>query len=213
MYDDTISFKANDPFEIVNRKVFDFNLMLHQKIISKRRINLFKLSNKKTQSEQKTKFFNAVKIGMFNFLNNLYGPSNTINFILQKNPEKSFQALWRFLINSSLGFGGFIDIAELFELKKERASFEQTLTKYGAKSGPYLVIPIIGAYSTRTLTADIFEIMTNPLFFLVKNKLVVFTIYNYNVISSYVDYYDLIFKNNIDTYARVRALYLQNKSF
>ena len=32
--------------------------------------------------------------------------------------------MWRFLINSSIGFGGILDIARLLELEKQRSSFE-----------------------------------------------------------------------------------------
>lgn len=151
--------------------------------------------------------------GINNFIDNLNGPSNTINFLLQKKPESSVQAFWRFAINSTFGLAGILDIASLFEMSNKHATYEQTFVKYGGRPGPYLMLPLLGASSVRGLFADGLEIMTNPFFFLIDNKLFVFIIYGYGELARNLDYYDLIFdNNNIDSYAKIRTLYLQNHS-
>lgn len=196
-------FAVNDPLEKINRQIFNFNLAFNNQIITRRKIDLLNPDMAKPSRRGK------IKLALSNFLDNTYGPSNVINFALQKKPEESFRAFWRFAINSTLGFGGLLDVAKSFNLEQERAGFEQTLVKCGVGTGPYIVLPIIGSYSPRGIGADILEVVVNPLSFLLGSKLVVFAIHNYNVRSVYTDYYDLIFENNVDTYARIRSLYLQ----
>lgn len=202
---------VKDPFEKINRSIFGFNTKVVGAIINKRRLCLFGCTRKPRHRGEKG--FYIFKVGISNFLSNLLEASNTINFALQKKPHNAFKSMWRFLINSSIGFGGILDIARLLELEKQRSSFEQTLVFYGAGPGPYFVIPILGSYSLRRIVGDFFEVLTNPLFFLIDSKFAVFVIYDYQVVSAHFDYYDLVFQGNIDTYAKLRSLYLQSNFY
>ena len=53
-----------------------------------------------------------VRMGLRNFSRNLREPTNFVNFLLQGKFGKAFETLGRFTINSTLGLGGLIDIAE-----------------------------------------------------------------------------------------------------
>ena len=45
--------------------------------------------------------------------------------------------------------GGFFDVASEMGLEKHSEDFGQTLGKWGAKPGPYLMLPFLGSSTTR----------------------------------------------------------------
>ncbi|NQX94979.1 MAG: VacJ family lipoprotein, partial [Erythrobacter sp.] len=89
--------------------------------------------------------------GLGNFVRNLGEPNNALNFLLQGKFGKTFETLGRMLINSTLGIGGLIDIAEKpgVGLPHRRNGFANTMGFYGVGSGPYLYLPITGATTAR----------------------------------------------------------------
>ena len=91
--------------------------------------------------------------GLGNFVQNLGEPNNALNFLLQGKFGKAFETLGRLLINSTLGLGGLIDIAEKpgIGLPYRRNGFGNTLGFYGVGGGPYLYLPITGATNARDL--------------------------------------------------------------
>ena len=72
------------------------------------------------------------------------------NNLLQRNYKGFFTELGRFLINSTLGFGGLWDIAKQeFGLQKTNVDFGQTLGKWGVGPGPFLVLPFLPPLTVR----------------------------------------------------------------
>ena len=57
--------------------------------------------------------------------------------------------LTRFVINSSIGLGGFIDVATKIGLTRHEEDFDQTLALWGVPSGPYIMLPALGPSSLR----------------------------------------------------------------
>lgn len=88
-----------------------------------------------------------------NFFRNLLEPINAFNYLLQLNPGKSAETLGRFAINSTIGIGGLVDVAEErpFNLPHRRNGFSNTLGYYGVGPGPFLVLPLIGPTTVRDL--------------------------------------------------------------
>ena len=93
-----ISEEIRDPYENLNRKTFEFNEKLDDKIL-------------KPVAKTYSKFPPEIKIGVSNFFNNLEDVETSINQFLQGKPKKSINDFSRFLINSIIGLGGFIDVA------------------------------------------------------------------------------------------------------
>jgi phospholipid-binding lipoprotein MlaA len=59
----------------------------------------------------------------------------------------------RFVINTTIGVGGFFDVATQMGLEKHEEDFSQTLAKWGVPSGPYVMLPALGPSTVRdTLT-------------------------------------------------------------
>ena len=120
-----ISEEIRDPYENLNRKTFEFNEKLDDKIL-------------KPVAKTYSKFPPEIKIGVSNFFNNLEDVETSINQFLQGKPKKSINDFSRFLINSIIGLGGFIDVASKIGLERHEEDFGQTLAVWGVGQGPYL---------------------------------------------------------------------------
>ena len=82
-------------------------------------------------------------------LDNLEEPRIFINDVLQGRPQSAATTLGRFLLNSTFGIGGLFDWATMSGMPRQTGDFGQTLYVWGADSGPYLVIPILGPATLR----------------------------------------------------------------
>lgn len=103
--------------------------------------------------------------GLGNVVRNLSEPTNFINYLLQFKVGKAFETLGRFAINSTLGFGGLVDIAGKpgINLPFRRNGFANTLGFYGVEPGAYIYLPVTGATSVRDLIGNGFNQLPLPL--------------------------------------------------
>jgi phospholipid-binding lipoprotein MlaA len=69
----------------------------------------------------------------------------------------------RFLINTTAGVGGFIDVAKMIDLPKHKEDFGQTLGFWGVPSGSYLVLPFFGPSSPRDAVGLVGDALFNPI--------------------------------------------------
>jgi|TARA_B100001778_G_scaffold326198_1_gene322555 phospholipid-binding lipoprotein MlaA len=132
----TISDDINDPFEEFNRKTFEFNENVDEKIL-------------KPVAKFYSNFPPKVKNGVTNFFNNLEDVETSINQLLQGKPKKSINDISRFIINSTIGLVGFIDVASKIGLERHEEDFSQTLAVWGVGSGPYIMLPGLGPSTLR----------------------------------------------------------------
>jgi len=96
-----------------------------------------------------------VRSGLRNFFSNLGEPLVFLNDLLQFKLGRAFKTFERFVINSTLGVGGLIDVAKSrnLGLPHHDNGFGNTLGYYGVGPGPYLFLPIIGPTTLRDLIA------------------------------------------------------------
>jgi len=129
----------DDPFEEYNRKVWAFNEFLDDNFA-------------KPTAEVYTSITpDFIEVGITNFFRNLNELDNTANQLLQGRPLLAINDFTRFLINSTIGLGGFIDVGSKFGLERHDEDFGQTLGTWGVGSGPFLMIPIYGPSTPRGL--------------------------------------------------------------
>jgi phospholipid-binding lipoprotein MlaA len=126
----------NDPFEDINRVTFEFNESLDRNFL-------------KPVAQTYSKTPKPIKKGVTNFFNNLEEVETTVNQVLQGKPKLALNDLTRFVINSSIGLGGFIDVATKMGLTRHEEDFDQTLALWGVPSGPYIMLPALGPSSLR----------------------------------------------------------------
>lgn len=126
-----------DPLEPLNRKVYAFNDGLDTYIARP-------LANAYSH-------ITPAPIRQYgsNFFNNLEDVWSTVNHALQLRPKHFFESAFRVSMNTFLGFGGFINIADDMGLERDTQDLGKTLGRWGASSGPYLVLPVFGASSLR----------------------------------------------------------------
>jgi len=89
------------------------------------------------------------RTGISNFFSNLDEPIIIVNSILQLSPVKTAKSVARLAVNSTIGIGGLIDVAQYWKLPGEHEDFGQTLGFYGVGPGPFLVLPLLGPSSLR----------------------------------------------------------------
>ena len=126
----------NDPFEDINRVTFEFNETLDRNFL-------------KPVAQTYSKTPKPIKKGITNFFNNLEEVETTVNQVLQGKPKLALNDLTRFVINSTIGLGGFIDVATKIGLTRHEEDFDQTLALWGVPSGPYIMLPALGPSSLR----------------------------------------------------------------
>lgn len=97
-----------------------------------------------------------VRSGIRHFFSNLGEPVIFANFMLQLKPKSAVRTVVRFLINSTVGVGGLIDVArtKAVELPHQPNSFGDTLGYYGVKPGPYLFLPLVGPSDFRDFVGE-----------------------------------------------------------
>lgn len=101
--------------------------------------------------------------GVSNFFNNIDDIGVTINDFLQFKLKQGGMDAGRFLVNTTVGVAGIIDVAQMIDLPKHNEDFGQTLGYWGVPSGPYLVLPFWGASSPRDTAGLIGDALFNPL--------------------------------------------------
>ena len=126
----------NDPFEDINRVTFEFNESLDRIFL-------------KPVATTYSKAPKPIKKGDTNFFNNLEEVETTVNQVLQGKPMLALNDLTRFVINSTIGLGGFIDVGTKIGLTRHEEDFDQTLALWGVPSGPYIMLPALGPSSLR----------------------------------------------------------------
>lgn len=98
-----------------------------------------------------------------NFFSNIEDISVFINSFLQGKFEQSGSDTARFLVNSTAGIGGLIDVATMIDLPKHDEDFGQTLGVWGVPTGPYMVLPFFGPSSPRGVIGLIGDAAMNPI--------------------------------------------------
>lgn len=130
-----------DPFEPLNRKVFAFNMAADRMLLRPVARGYDNLAPR------------PVKSGVANFFDNLATPIWALNHLLQGNFAEAGRQTGRFAINSTAGILGLFDVAggdSVGSVDKKRASFDQTFGKWGAPSGPYIMVPLLGPNTVRS---------------------------------------------------------------
>ena len=132
----------SDPLEPVNRRIYAVDRALGHAIRQRPRLP--------PMTEPRTR---AAAHAVSNALGNLDEPSIAANDLLQRKLVKAGRTVVRFLINSTVGVVGLIDVAERVGLKRHENSLDRTLASYGAPAGPYLYLPIAGPTTLRAAAA------------------------------------------------------------
>lgn len=101
--------------------------------------------------------------GVTNFFSNMDDIGVFTNDLLQGKFLQSAKDTARFLVNTTAGVGGFVDIGTMIDLPKHNEDFDQTLGFWGAPTGPYIVLPFFGPSSPRGILGLAGDAAMNPI--------------------------------------------------
>ncbi len=144
--------EINDPWEPMNRGIFDFNDTLD--------VHVFE----PIAQGYKDITHENVRIGVGNFFNNLRYPSYLVSDLVQFKFTQALTHTGRFLINTTAGIAGFIDVAKHVGLPDHEEDFGIALAYHGVPAGPYFVIPLIGPSNVRDTCGLVVDFFLDPLY-------------------------------------------------
>ena len=164
-----------------------------------------------------------IRNGVSNSLNNLSNLVTIPNNVLQGEFKKAGMNTSRFVINTTLGILGFIDVAEKIGFEEyEKEDYGQTFAVHGVSPGCYLVLPVLGPSTVRDTTSSLVNLLGGDAWYnvTVKNNTEHFEDGDYiaSRLTAGIDFrakniesFDNLEKNAIDFYASVKSLYLQDR--
>ena len=132
-----------DPLESVNRVMWDFNWDVLDAYIL-RPITV-------TYVAVMPQF---ARTGLVNAAENLREPANFTNNLFQGKVDESLDSFARFLINTTVGLLGTIDVASKIGIERHEEQFGETLAVWGVDTGPFLMLPFLGPSDPRSFTGD-----------------------------------------------------------
>ena len=144
---------ADDPLEPMNRYFFNFNQKLDRNAA-------LPAATFYTDTMP-----NPARRGIHNFLDNLSGPVNVVNDVLETQFGNAGKAAARFVVNTTIGVAGIFDVASGWGLPARNRDFGETLGGYGVPQGPYLVLPFRGPTAVRDLGGNYIDGFFSPLYY------------------------------------------------
>ena len=200
----TLEDEIYDPFEPVNRAIFSFNNVADRVVLEPIAKGYKKLPS-------------PIQSGINNFLSNLRAPLVVVNQLLQGQGDNALQSSGRFLVNSTVGVFGLIDVAEKVGLEEKKEDYGQTLATWGVGDGFYIVLPLFGPSNLRDTSGMVLTMLTDPInayavsegeAWLVPMRTAANAV---DQRSQIIDEVNALRDNSIDYYAAVRSSYYQNR--
>ena len=202
--------EINDCFEKINRTTFALNKGLDNMIF-----------------EPVAKTYrilpNTVRKGVSNSLDNLSNLVTIPNNVLQGELKKAGSNTGRFIINTTLGIFGIIDVAEKIGFSEyEKEDYGQSMATMGIGPGCYIVLPVLGPSTIRDTAGSLVNVVGGDAWYniTVKNNTKHFEDSDYiaSRLGAGIDFraknieaFDNLEKNAVDFYASVKSLYLQDR--
>jgi phospholipid-binding lipoprotein MlaA len=129
-----------DPIEPVNRKIFWFNNKVDEYVLEPVAQGYHGITPK------------PIRNGITNFFRNLNYPVYLVSDLIQGKFQQAGVHTSRFLINTTIGIAGFIDIAnDQFDMEHHPEDIGSALGYWGIGPGPYLILPFLGPSNGRDL--------------------------------------------------------------
>lgn len=194
---------AEDPWEGLNRGVYKFNDTLDRAALKPVAKGYRKITPR------------WLRTGVGNFFANLTYPATIVNQFLQGKGKLGLQDTGRFLLNSTVGIAGLLDVATPLGLVANDEDFGQTLAKWGVGSGPYVTMPFFGPSSLRDAPSRVFDFFLGPLDYLDVPWEALWGARALDIVHSRSELLSLdpTLQNAYDPYAFIRDAWVQQREF
>ena len=200
IFSTTILSTEIDPFQEINKKTHNFNIVLDEQLATP----VARIYKKVTPD--------LVEKSITNFTHNIEDLSIAINNILQGKINNGVSDLLRFTINSSLGVLGFFDVASNLGFEKHDEDFGQTLATWGVGAGPYIVLPGLGPSNLRDTLSMIPDAFLTPLY-VIDHDRTSYSLTAIDIVETRARYLGLESVVIGDDYLFYRDAYLQSREF
>lgn len=190
-----------DPWQSYNRKMFAFNDGIDRYFL-------------KPIATTYTKITPApIRTGVKNVFRNLGEVPSIANGLLQGEFKAAAYDTTRLIVNTTVGIGGIFDVAGRLDLPAtDYEDFGQTLAVWGFRSGPYVVLPILGPSTVRDGLAKPVDWYTDPLTYIDHNQ-TSYAIKAVNIVNIRAQLLPLEESISGDKYEFIRDAYLQRRAF
>jgi phospholipid-binding lipoprotein MlaA len=192
-----------DPLEPVNRVVFRLNYYLDRVFVEPvAEIYAFVTPT-------------FVRTGVGNILRHLGTPVVLANDLMQTDWENAGISLARFVINTTLGGFGLMDVASEMGLKPHYNDFGLTLRRYGVWEGPYIVLPVFGPSNPADMVGFVVDTGVSPVAIVSRHHgrpEVPYCVTGAGMLNARANHGDWLRRlehSSVDFYATIRSLYLQ----
>lgn len=194
-----------DPWQGFNRSIYSFNDGLDRAIL--------KPAAKGYQAITP----DFVEQGVRNFFSNLDDVSVAVNNLLQGKVGNAFSDVGRIVVNSTIGVLGLFDVASPMGMRKHDEDFGQTLGKWGAGPGPYIMLPFFGPSSLRDSPSIVVDrILLNPLTYVelkTGERIAIVALDTVSVRAELLSLEETVDEISTDKYAFIRDVYLDRRNF
>lgn len=141
----------NDPLEDINRAILEFNEFV-QALILRPAAEFYVLI-----------IPDVARDAIQSALDNLRSPVVLANDLLQGEMGRAWETTQRMVINSTVGVGGLVDVADKWGIKKHSEDLGQTFAVWGVGEGFYLVLPFFGPSNPRDAVGKFLDSFLDPL--------------------------------------------------
>ena len=192
---------TSDPLEKFNRGSYKFNDVFDKA--------LFRPVAKAYQKIVPTEGRGCIH-GIFE---NLNVPYTAVNNVLQGKFKAAGQDICRFVVNSTIGLGGCIDVASKIGIPKHDEDFGQTLGVWGVPAGPFVMLPGLGPSTVRDALAKPVDFMADPIGYIkiIKARNISRGLRFVDTRTALLDTLDFADDVAFDKYALLRDAWLQNR--
>jgi phospholipid-binding lipoprotein MlaA len=192
----------SDPFEPLNRFFFEFN------------DKLYFYALKPIATGYKAVLPEPARVGVSDFFNNLAFPIRFSNCLLQGKGEGAAMEFARFIVNTFMGLGGFIDVASQEGFKKYDEDLGQTFGVWGVGPGFYICWPFLGPSSLRDTIGSVGDGFLDPVNYAFDEVIETLSVRAYYVInrtSLMLGDYESLKEAALDPYVSLKDAYYQNR--
>lgn len=200
---------TNDPLESVNRVIFDVNDFL-DRLLLRPLAELYRVTVPPPLRDR-----------IAGIVDNMSEPVVFANNLLQGEFTNAATTLGRFSSNTLLGGAGMFDVADYFGLHQQMGDFGQTLSVWGFKPGPYLVLPIFGPSNMRDAIGLGVDSFMSPWKYIVamgsnatENRFMGSSIAATALVKreQNIEGLDALREGSLDFYAQMRSVYRQHRA-
>ena len=126
-----------DPWESMNRSIYSFNDVVDRAVL------------KPVATGYVAIIPGVIRQGVGNVFGNVSDVWSAVNSALAARGKETGDNVGRVLVNSTVGILGLFDVATDLKIDKHPADFGLTLGRWGFKTGPFVMLPLLGPSTAR----------------------------------------------------------------